>query len=129
MWPKISGRPSRRSPRGSALPMIQGRKENVLGVWIDVTDYNAAVDRVIRAARAKQHLSVTALAVHGVMTGALDCEHRFRLNSLDLVVPDGQPVRWALNWMHKAGLKDRVYGPNLTLEVCKKAEQEGLSVF
>jgi exopolysaccharide biosynthesis WecB/TagA/CpsF family protein len=63
------------------------------------------------------------------MTGVLDDEHRFRLNSLDLVVPDGQPVRWALNWIHKAGLRDRVYGPNLTLEVCQRAEQEGLSVF
>jgi exopolysaccharide biosynthesis WecB/TagA/CpsF family protein len=109
--------------------MIQEHKRNVLGVSVNVTDYNAAVERIIRAARAKKPLSVTALAVHGVMTGVLDDEHRFRLNSLDLVVPDGQPVRWALNWIHKAGLRDRVYGPNLTLEVCKRAEQEGLSVF
>jgi len=109
--------------------MIQEPKRNVLGVWVDVTDYNSAAERIIRAARAKKPLGVTALAVHGVMTGVLDDEHRFRLNSLDLVVPDGQPVRWALNWIHKADLRDRVYGPNLTLEVCKRAEQEGLSVF
>ena len=115
--------------RCSARPMIQERKRNVVGVWVDVTDYHAAAERIIRAARARKALGVTCLAVHGVMTGVLDDEHRFRLNSLDLVAPDGQPVRWALNWLHKAGLEDRVYGPNLTLEVCQRAEQEGLSVF
>lgn len=122
------GRPQDVAP-ASALPIVLGHKRNVLGVWVDATDYHAAVERILEAAHAKQALGVTALAVHGVMTGVLDDEHRFRLNSLDLVVPDGQPVRWALNWIHKADLKDRVYGPNLTLEVCKRAEREGLSVF
>ena len=109
--------------------MIQDGKRNVLGVSVDVTDYEAAVESIFQAARAKKPYTVTALAVHGLMTGVLNNEQRFRLNSLDLVVPDGQPVRWALNWIHKAALQNRVYGPNLTLEVCKRAEQEGLSVF
>jgi exopolysaccharide biosynthesis WecB/TagA/CpsF family protein len=38
-------------------------------------------------------------------------------------------VRWALNWLHRAGLPDRVYGPNLMLKVCERAAQEGLSIF
>ena len=109
--------------------MIRGGKRNVLGVSLDVTDYEASVEDIIQAARDKKPFAVTALAVHGLMTGVLDDEQRFRLNSLDLVVPDGQPVRWALNWIYRAGLRDRVYGPNLTLQVCKRAEQEGLSVF
>jgi hypothetical protein len=126
---KSANRPLSEQEIRALHPMIHERKRNVLGVSVHVTDYNAAVERIIGAARAKKPLGVTALAVHGVMTGVFDDEHRFRLNSLDLVVPDGQPVRWALNWIHKAGLRDRVYGPNLTLEVCKRAEQEGLSVF
>ena len=109
--------------------MVRGGKRNVLGVSIDVTDYEAAVEQIIQAAHARKPFAGTALAVHGLMTGVLDDEHRFRLNSLDLVVPDGQPVRWALNWIYGAGLRERVYGPNLTLEVCKRAEEEGLSVF
>ena len=109
--------------------MIRDGKRNVLGVSVDVTDYEAAVEKIIQAAREKKPFGVTALAVHGLMTGVLDDEQRFRLNSLDLVAPDGQPVRWALNWIHKAGLKKRVYGPNLSLEVCKRAEQEGLAVY
>jgi N-acetylglucosaminyldiphosphoundecaprenol N-acetyl-beta-D-mannosaminyltransferase len=109
--------------------MIREGKKNILGVAVDVTDYEAAVGSVIQAARTKRPLAVTALAVHGLMTGVLDDEQRFRLNALDLVVPDGQPVRWALNWIHRANLRDRVYGPNLTIEVCKRAELDGLSVF
>lgn len=130
MWQRINEQDLPQSvARCSAVPMLPEGKRNVLGVRVDVTDYNTAAERIIQAARAKKALGVSGLAVHGVMTGVLDDEHRFRLNSLELVVPDGQPVRWALNWIHKAGLKDRVYGPNLTLEVCKRAEQEGLSVF
>jgi len=72
---------------------------------------------------------VSALAVHGVMTGALDPAHRHRLNAFDLLVPDGQPVRWALNFLYRTGLADRVYGPNLMLHVCERAAQEGLPIF
>lgn len=103
-------------------------RHEVLGVRIAATDYNSACTAVRQAAQAGRPLTVTALAVHGVMTGALDAEHRRRLNALDLVVPDGQPVRWALNLLFGAKLSDRVYGPELTLRVCRMAAAEGLPV-
>jgi exopolysaccharide biosynthesis WecB/TagA/CpsF family protein len=101
----------------------------VIGVLVDAVDYEAAVDRIITAARNRQSMSVSALAVHGVMTGVLDEAHRYRLNHFDLIVPDGQPVRWALNRLHGAGLTDRVYGPNLTLKLCERAAAESLPIF
>lgn len=104
-------------------------KQNVLGVLLDAVDYEAAVSRIIKAAKAQQPYAVSALAVHGVMTGVGDPEHRYRLNHLDLVTPDGQPVRWALNLLYKTDLKDRVYGPTLTLKVLEAAAKEGLPVF
>ncbi len=63
------------------------------------------------------------------MCGALDSAHKYRLNQLDIVTPDGQPVRWALQLLHGEKLKDRVYGPNLTLKICEQAEREELSIF
>lgn len=104
-------------------------KRSVLGVEISVIDYESAVAHVIDAARSKRGLTLTALAVHGVMTGEKDTVHRYRLNRFDLVVPDGQPVRWALNWLYGAGLRDRVYGPTLTLKVCEAAAEAGLPVY
>jgi exopolysaccharide biosynthesis WecB/TagA/CpsF family protein len=109
--------------------MIDRGKKNVLGVNVNIIDYEGAVERIAQAARDGQSLGVSALAVHGVMTGALDPEHRHRLNQLDLIVPDGQPVRWALNTLHFARLDNRVYGPELMLRVCARAEQDGLPIF
>lgn len=109
--------------------MIDKGKKSVLGVLVDAVDYEAAVAKIIAAAREGRPYSVSALAVHGVMTGVGDGEHLERLNALDLVVPDGQPVRWALNLLHKTSLPDRVYGPRLMLEVCTAAEREGLPIF
>jgi len=109
--------------------MIDRGRHNVLGIMINAVDYEAAVQKIVDAARAKTAFAVSALAVHGVMTGALDREHRYRLNALDLIVPDGQPVRWALNRLHGANLRDRVYGPTLMLKTCERAAEEGLPIF
>jgi len=109
--------------------MIDLGKFNLLGVKINAVDYEAATAKIVDAAKNRKPLGVSALAVHGVMTGVMDDVHRHRLNSLELIVPDGQPVRWALNWIHKTGLKDRVYGPNLMLETCRAAAENGIGIF
>ncbi len=109
--------------------MIDTGKRTVLGIGVNVIDYDGAVARVIACARAKERCTVSALAVHGVMCGALDSAQKYRLNQLDIITPDGQPVRWALRLLHGEKLIDRVYGPNLTLKICAQAEQEGLSIF
>lgn len=109
--------------------MIDFGKRNVLGIGVDAIDYEAAVKRVVDAGKKRQSMTVTALAVHGVMTGVGDREHRYRLNQFDMVCPDGQPVRWALNLLHQCGLTDRVYGPNLTLDLCQAAAENDIPVF
>jgi exopolysaccharide biosynthesis WecB/TagA/CpsF family protein len=96
---------------------------------VDVTDYESAVTRTIDAARRRIPFAVTALPVHGIMTGARDSNHRYRLNAFDLLVPDGQPVRWALNLIHKVDLRERVYGPSLMLALCERLAQEGLPIY
>jgi exopolysaccharide biosynthesis WecB/TagA/CpsF family protein len=109
--------------------MVNEGKRSVLGVNISAVDYNYAVHAVIMAAEGEKPYAVSALAVHGVMTGVLDPVQNRRLNGLDLVVPDGQPVRWALRLLYGIDLPDRVYGPNLTLKVLEAAASRGLSVF
>lgn len=109
--------------------MIDRGKGNVLGVRVDAVDYEAATDRVLAAAREQRPLALTALAVHGVMTGVQDRAHEARLNSFDLVTPDGQPVRWALNLLHHKQLPDRTYGPTLTLKVVERCAAEGLPIY
>lgn len=109
--------------------MLNAGKRNVLGILISVADYEGAVEAILRAARDRVGFAVSALAVHGLMTGVFDREQKFRLNHFDLLTPDGQPVRWVLNWLHHAGLSDRVYGPDLTRKLCARAAQEGCPVY
>jgi exopolysaccharide biosynthesis WecB/TagA/CpsF family protein len=52
-----------------------------------------------------------------------------KVNRIDMVVPDGQPVRWALNSFFQTNLSDRVYGPTLTWHVLQAANNEKLSVY
>src|SRR5208282_6774586 len=109
--------------------MYNAGKRNVLGILMNVIDYEGAIDFILRAVHAGQGATISALAVHGLMTGVFDREQKYRLNHFDLLVPDGQPVRWVLNLLHHAGLSDRVYGPNLTLNVCARAASEGVPVY
>src|SRR5262245_10999244 len=109
--------------------MINQGKRNVLGVLVDAIDYEAATELVVAAGRDHQPLALTALAVHGVMTGVQDRAHGARLNAFDLVTPDGQPVRWALNSLYGVGLSDRVYGPELTIRVLRRFADDSLPVY
>lgn len=109
--------------------MLNKGKCNLLGVLVDAVDYEYVVARILQAARRREALGVSALAVHGLITGVSDDGHRYRLNHLEIVTPDGQPVRWLLNALHGAGLTDRVYGPQLTLRVLAAAAQNEVPVY
>ncbi len=109
--------------------MLSLGKRNVLGVMVDAMDYESAVAFVFERARQRRAATISALAVHGVMTGALNPEHKYRLNSFDLLVPDGQPVRWAINLLYGAKLSDRVYGPELMRRICEQAAREGTPIY
>ena len=109
--------------------MLNLGKKNVLGILIDAVDYEAAISFVFECVRQKRGAMISALAVHGVMTGVLDPEHKFRLNGFDLLVPDGQPVRWVMNWLYGTKLRDRVYGPELMRRICERAASEGTPIY
>lgn len=105
------------------------KKNNLLGVLVDGADRESAADLIICAAQQRRAYAVSALAVHGVMEGVLDQAHLYRLNHLQLVVADGQPVRWAMNLLHSVGLRERVYGPDLTLSVLDRAARKQVPVY
>lgn len=106
-----------------------GETLDLFGVGVSATTYDDATWRVLAAARERRSFGLTALATHGLMEAVRDPELRARINRLDVVTPDGQPVRWALNRLHGAGLADRVYGPDLTVRVCAAAAEEGVGVY
>jgi N-acetylglucosaminyldiphosphoundecaprenol N-acetyl-beta-D-mannosaminyltransferase len=113
---------------GVAHPTLPA-KANILGVGVSVTDYAEVARCVIDAALAKRRLLVSACAVHSVMEAIDDPVFAAVLNEFDIVTPDGQPVRWGMSWTRQAQLRERVYGPTLTLHVCEAAASAGLPIF
>jgi exopolysaccharide biosynthesis WecB/TagA/CpsF family protein len=104
-------------------------KKQLFSVSYTITDYDAASDLIISKALNNQSFGVSALAVHGLMESVMDKSFTEHLNRIDMIVPDGQPVRWALNSFFNVGLKDRVAGPILTRHVLEKANEHALNIY
>jgi N-acetylglucosaminyldiphosphoundecaprenol N-acetyl-beta-D-mannosaminyltransferase len=104
-------------------------RHSILGVGIDAVDYAEVVEQVVACSKARRWLGVVALPVHGVMAAVLDAGFARDLTLTSMNVPDGQPVRWALRLLHAIRLTDRVYGPELMLQVCRRAETDRISIF
>jgi exopolysaccharide biosynthesis WecB/TagA/CpsF family protein len=105
------------------------KKYPVFGVNYCATDYEEASNILIQEAKNRNSYACSALAVHGLMEAYKDHTFLCTVRNIDMVVPDGQPIRWALNSFHSLNLKDRVYGPTLTLHVLQKANKEQLKVY
>jgi exopolysaccharide biosynthesis WecB/TagA/CpsF family protein len=109
--------------------IVWPRRCDLFGVRVSHTSYDEAQDVILRAARARVGAVVTHLPVHGVVTAAINPAYRDHVNGFDLVAPDGQPVRWALNLFYRAGLADRCYGPELMMRLCRGAAASGVSIY
>ncbi len=113
-----------------SLPKVRWpRQHDLLGVQISATNYEEATTAIITAAHCRRGAVVSLHPVHAIIECVRDRELMHKVNAFDLVAPDGQPVRWALNRLHDAKLEDRVYGPRLMLRVCEQAAREGVKIF
>lgn len=109
--------------------MADLKKYSLFGVNYAATDYQEASTILVANAKRNASYTFSALAVHGLMEAYYRSDFLKTVNSIDMVVPDGQPVRWALNSFYNLRLKDRVYGPDLTLHVLRKANMEKLKIY
>ena len=118
--------PSRLHPTD---PVCWPQKHSLFGVNVSATTYDEALDVITRAAWSGLPATVDHMPVHGLVEASQNPSLKEKINSFDLVAPDGQPVRWALNRLFGANLPDRVYGPELMRRLCGRAAEEGLGVF
>lgn len=110
-------------------PSIWPQRHTLFGVRMSATHYDQLARVICQAARRREGGAATFLAVHGLVTAALDAKYRALLNRLDAIAPDGQPVRWAMNRFEQTGLTDRVYGPEMMRRACQRAADEGIGVY
>jgi N-acetylglucosaminyldiphosphoundecaprenol N-acetyl-beta-D-mannosaminyltransferase len=101
----------------------------LLGIRYTASDYEHITQAIIAHAIAKQSIGVSALAVHGLIESYHNPRLNTLVNSIHYVVPDGQPIKWCLNYFYNTQLKDRVYGPALTWKVLAQANEHKLRVY
>ena len=99
----------------------------MLGVGISALTLDTAVDAVLAAVQDNQQGYVTVTGVHGVSECQSDTELRRIHNESFLSTPDGMPLTW-MGRMQGMGPEqmDRVYGPDLMLEVLDRGQAAGL---
>lgn len=100
---------------------------HILGMRVDATSYSEATRTVLEWAKWRQPTYVCIANVHMVMESYDDPAFRKVVNGAGLITPDGMPLVWGLRML---GVKDqrRVYGPDLTLELCEGASVEQVPI-
>ncbi|MGO9488776.1 MAG: WecB/TagA/CpsF family glycosyltransferase [Solirubrobacteraceae bacterium] len=100
----------------------------MLGVPLAVSDYAEVVDWMERSIAAGERGYLTAAAVNLVMSAREDPEAAAAVDAATLVVPDGQPLVWALRALGHARAT-RVYGPDLMVAFCARAAERGIPIY
>jgi len=115
--------PLREHPVAPAPPPVA----DVLGVPLALTDYERTMDWMDAMVVAGHPGYLTAAAVHLVMVAQEDEATRRAVEAATLVVPDGQPLVWALRSLgHEA---TRVYGPDLMDHYCARSARTGVRMY
>jgi len=101
------------------------KTRNVIGFPIAVTTYADATKWSIEAALfGDRAYAVSAANTHVLSHARRDEKFGKALSRFDLICPDGTPLLWAVNAQlsEEEKLADRVYGPNLMLELLNATE-------
>ncbi len=108
--------------------VVAGKRVNVLGVGISVLNLGTACAALAEAVAERRKGYVCVTGVHGVIESQSDPALRAILNRSMLTTPDGMPMVWAGKL---AGFRemDRVYGPDLMLEIFRWSQQSGRTHF
>lgn len=114
-----------REPTAVAWPP----KFDLFGVHVSATTLDAACAAIMSAARGREHAAVSAFAVHALIEASACDELASRVNRFAIVSPDGQPIRWALNWVHRTRLPRTVQGYEMMLKLCESAAEQGVSIY
>ncbi len=107
---------------------MQIKRVNVLGVGISAINLDLARDAFREAILSKSKGYVTVTGVHGVMECQSDEALKKIHNLAFLCTPDGMPMVW-MGKIQGFKKMDRVYGPDLMLEIFAMSLQHGFRHF
>lgn len=121
-----------RGSAGGDLPVaassLQHEHADVLGVQVSAISMTKAVELIEHCIQQQTCAYICVTGVHGVMEAQSDPEFMSILNNAALNTPDGMPMSWT-GWLQGFKAMNRVYGPDLMLEVCQISALRGYRQF
>lgn len=79
--------------------------------------------------KIKKNLLLAALPINQIVVAYLNNRFKKILNSFDCLVADTMWVKWSVNFLYNTRMRDRIRGTDLTLKICKLAEERGYRLF
>jgi N-acetylglucosaminyldiphosphoundecaprenol N-acetyl-beta-D-mannosaminyltransferase len=115
------------APAAPSATDVRPATAEILGVPLALTDYERTMDWMDAVVAERTPAYLSAAAVHLVMVAQEDEPTRAAVEEASLVVPDGQPLVWALRSLgHEAS---RVYGPDLMAKYCERSAKTGVRMY
>ena len=103
-------------------------RQSILGVGISPVGMRQAVAQIDAWISSGKRQYVTVTPAHAVMDAYRDPDLRRTSNAGGLTTPDGMSIVWLLR-LHAHRDVERVYGPDLLLEVCRHGLERGYRHF
>ena len=100
------------------------QRANILGVEVSAINMTIAMDSIRGWINGGQQHYVCVTPVHALMDFRRDPDLLRIVNQSGLTTPDGMPLVWVLKLMGFQHV-ERVYGPDLMLEVCRMSQDTG----
>lgn len=103
---------------------------NILGVWVDGLDQQAALARLTDLIREGGFHQIVTVNPEFVMRAQQDTIFRNVLNHADLALADGSGIVWAARWLYGPGhVPERIAGVDTVEGLIALAAQHGWRVF
>jgi N-acetylglucosaminyldiphosphoundecaprenol N-acetyl-beta-D-mannosaminyltransferase len=115
-------------PASAAELSVPPPAATVLGIPLALTDYERTMDWMDATIATHGSGYICVAATHTVVACQDDPELRAAVLGASLVVPDGQPLVWAMNALGH-DLSHRVYGPDLMAHYCARSAATGTRMF
>ena len=108
-------------------PVAEPSTVELLGIELALTDYERTLDWIDAMVESRRRAYVIPAAVHCMMVAHEEPETWDAVQG-GLVVPDGQPLVWAMRMLgHPTA--SRVYGPELMARYCERAASTGTRMY
>ncbi len=105
-----------------------GKEVNLFGIAIHNMTMDEAVEAIQDFVEGEDKHFVTTPNVDHIVRLSKDAEFREAYSKASLVLADGAPVIWASRFLSQP-LKERVAGSDLLIPICRRAAEEGHSVY